>query len=73
MEAVGQGDRAAVLTRNLAISQGLCVVDALLLVLCVREVRNFELWEQAMAAERIPVQDQVVEEEQDYFGMSVAK
>ena len=73
MEAVGQGDLAVVLTRNLAISRGLCAVDALLLVLCVQEVRNFELWEQARRAERVPAQDWVGEEEQDCFGMSVAK
>ena len=54
MEAVSQGDLAAVLTRNLAISRGLCVVDALLLALHVQEVRNFELWEQARVAERVP-------------------
>ena len=59
IEAVGQGDLAAVLTRNLVISQGLCVVDTLLLVLCVWEVQNFELWEQERAAEEVPVQDQV--------------
>ena len=35
MEAVGQGDLTAVLTRNLAINRGLHVVDALLLVLYV--------------------------------------
>ena len=73
MEAVGQGDLAVVLTRNLAISRGLCAVDALLLVLRVQEVRNFELWEQARRAERVPAQDWVGEEEQDCFGMSVAK
>ena len=73
MEAVGQGALAVVLTRNLAISRGLCVVDALLLTLHVWEVQNFELWEQARVAERVPVQDQVREEEQDCFGMSVAK
>ena len=38
MEAVGQGGLAAVLTRNLAISQGLCAVDTLLLMLHVWEV-----------------------------------
>ena len=54
MEAVSQGDLAAVLTRNLAISQGLCVVDALLLVLHVWEVQNFELWEWERAAEEVP-------------------
>ena len=73
MEAVGQGDLAAVLTRNLAISRGLCAVDALLLTLHVREVWNFELWEQARAAERVPAQDQVEEGEQDCFGILVAK
>ena len=73
IEAVGQGALAAVLTRNLAISRGLHVVDALLLVLHVWEVQNFELWEQARAAERVPVQDWVREEEQDCFRMLVAK
>ena len=73
MEAVGQGDLAVVLTRNLAISRGLRAVDALLLALRVQEVRNFELWEQARAAERVPAQDQVREEEQDCFRISVAK
>ena len=73
MEAVGQVDLAAVLTRNLAISRGLCAVDTLLLALCVWEVQNFELWEQARAAERVPAQDQVGEGEQDCFGMSVAR
>ena len=73
MEAVGQGDLAVVLTRNLVISRGLRAVDALLLVLCVQEVRNFELWEQARAAEEVPVQDRVGAEERDCFGMFVAK
>ena len=73
MEAVSQGDLAVVLMRNLAISRGLCAVDALLLTLRVQEVRNFELWEQVRAAERVPAQDQIGEEEQDCFGMSVAK
>ena len=71
MEAVGWVVPAAVLMRNLSMSQGLCAVDTLLLALCVREVQNFELWEQARAVERVPAQDQ--EEEQDCFGMSVAK
>ena len=48
-------------------------MDALLLTLCVQEVRNFELWEQERVAEEVPVQDRVVEGEQDCFGMSVAK
>ena len=63
MEAVGQGDLVAVLTRNLAISWGLRAVDALLLVLRVREIWNFELWEQERAAKRVPAQDRVGEEE----------
>ena len=73
MEAVGQGDLAVVLTRNLAISQGLHAVDALLLMLCVQEVRNFELWEQVRAAKEVPVQDWVVKEEWDCFGGLIAK
>ena len=43
MEAQGHGDLAVVLRRNLAISQGLCMVDTLLLTLHVQEVQNFEL------------------------------
>ena len=35
MEAVSQEDLAVVLARNLVITQGLCAVDALLLVLCL--------------------------------------
>ena len=75
MEAVGWADLAVVLVRNLAITRGLCVVDALLLVLHVWEVRNFEWWEHLMAAEEVPVQDQSEEEElsQDCFVMSVAQ
>ena len=73
MEAAGWGVLAAVLTRNLAMSRGLHAVDALLLSLRVWEVLNFELWEQARAAERVPAQDRVREEERDCFGMSVAK
>ena len=42
MEAVGQGDLAVVVVRNLSITRSLCVVDALLLVLCVWEVWKFE-------------------------------
>ena len=57
MEAVGQGDLAVVLTRNLVISRGLCAVDTLPLMLCVWEVRNFELMEQARVAEEVPAQD----------------
>ena len=73
MEAVSQGDLAVVLMRNLAISQGLRVVDTLLLVLHVQEVQNFELCEQERMAKRVPAQDQGVKEEQDCFGMFVAK
>ena len=73
MEAVGWVVPAAVLTRNLAMSRGLHAVDALLLTLCVWEVRNFELWEQARVAERVPAQDRVREEETDCFGMSVVR
>ena len=73
MEAQGQGGLAAVLRRNLAISWGLHAVDALLLMLCVWEVWNFELWEQARAAEEVPVQDWVVERELDCFRDSIAK
>ena len=73
MEAVGQGDLAAVLTRNLVISQGLRVVDVLLLIFCVQEVQNFELWEQARSAEEVPAQDWVVEEELNCFGYHIAK
>ena len=73
MEAVGRGDLAAVLARNLAITRGLHAVDTLLLVLHVREVWNFEWWECSVAAEEAPAQDRVEEESpQDCFGMSVA-
>ena len=54
MEAVSQGDLAAVLMRNLVISRGLHVMDTLLLTLHVQEVQNFELWEQVRVAERVP-------------------
>ena len=54
MKAVGQGDLAVVLTRNLAISRGLHMVDTLLLTLRVQEVQNFELWEQEQMAEGVP-------------------
>ena len=74
MEAVGQGDLAAVVVRNLSITRSLRVVDALLLVLCVREVRNFVWWERSVAAEEVPAQDPGEEElQQDCFGMSVAQ
>ena len=74
MEAVSRGDLAVVLARNLAITRGLRVVDALLLVLHVREVRNFEWWEHSVAAEEVPAQDPGEEEpQQDCFGMLVAQ
>ena len=74
MEAVGQGDLAAVVARNLAITRGLRAVDTLLLVLRVREVRNFEWWECSVAAEEVPAQDQVEEEpQQDCFRMLVVQ
>ena len=73
MAAVSQVTLAVVLTRNLVISRGLRAADALLLALRVWEVQNFELWEQTRAAERVLAQDRVREEEQDCFGMSVAK
>ena len=74
MEAVGRGDLAAVLVRNLAITRGLRTVDALLLALHVQEVRNFEWWERSVAAEEVPAQDPGEEEpQQDCFGMSVAQ
>ena len=59
MEAVGQGDLAAVVARNLSMTRSLHAVDALLLVLHVQEVRNFEWWEHSVAAEEVPVQDPV--------------
>ena len=74
MEAVGRGDLAVVVARNLSITQSLCVVDALLLVLHVWEVRNFEWWEHSVAAEEVPVQDPGEEEpQQDCFRMLVAQ
>ena len=45
MEAVGWGDLAVVVARNLSMTRSLHAVDALLLVLRVQEVRNFEWWE----------------------------
>ena len=74
MEAVGQGDLAVVLVRNLVMTRSLCMVDILLLVLRVWEVRNFEWWEHSVAAEEVPLQDPVEEEpQQDCFRMSVAQ
>ena len=74
MEAVGRGNLAVVLARNLAITRGLRAVDALLLMLHVREVQNFEWWECSVVVEEVPVQDLGKEEpQQDCFGMLVAK
>ena len=74
MEAVGQGDLAAVVARNLSITRSLCIVDTLLLVLRVQEVQNFEWWERSVAAEEVPAQDPGEEEpQQDCFGMLVAQ
>ena len=74
MEAVGWGDLAVVVARNLSMTRSLRAVDALLLVLRVQEVRNFEWWERSVAAEEVPAQDPGEEEpQQDCFGMSVAQ
>ena len=73
MEVHGQGDLAVVLWRNLAISWGLHVVNALLLVLHVWEVLNFKWWEQERVAKEVLAQDWVVKWEMDCFGDSVAK
>ena len=74
MAAVGRGDLAAVLARNLSITRSICAMDALLLVLQVREVQNFEWWERSVVAEEVPVQDLGEgEPQQDCFGMSVAQ
>ena len=49
-------------------------MDALLLMLRVREVRNFEWWEYSVAAEEVPAQDPGEEgPQQDCFGMSVVQ
>ena len=73
MVAVGWGDLAAVLVRNLSITRSIRMVDALLLVLRVREVWNFEWWECSVAAEEVPAQDLGEERQQDCFGMLVAQ
>ena len=74
MEAVGWGDLAAVVARNLSITQSLHAVDALLLMLRVWEVQNFEWWECLVVVEEVPMQDPGEEEpQQDCFGMSVAQ
>ena len=74
MAAVGWDDLAAVVARNLSITRSVCAMDALLLVLHVREVWNFEWWEHSVAAEEVPAQDLGDEEpQQDCFRMSVAQ
>ena len=74
MEAVSWGNLAAVVVRNLLMTRSLHAVDALLLVLHVWEVRNFEWWERSVVAEEVPAQDPGEEEpQQDCFGMSVAQ
>ena len=73
MEAVGWGDLAVVVARNLLMTRSLHVVDTLLLMLHVQEVQNFEWWECSVAAE-VPAQDPGEEEpQQDCFRMSVAQ
>ena len=73
MAAVGRGDLAAVLARNLSITRSIRAMDTLLLVLRVREVRNFEWWERSVAAEEVPAQDPGEGgPQQDCSGMSVA-
>ena len=74
MAAVSWANLAAVVARNLSITRSLHAVDALLLMLRVWEVRNFEWWEHLVAAEEVLVQDPGKEEpQQDCFGMSVAQ
>ena len=73
MEAVGRGDLAAVVARNLLMTRSLRAVYALLLMLHVWEVWNFEWWERSVVAEEVPVQDLGEEPQQDCFGMSVAQ
>ena len=49
-------------------------MDALLLMLRVQEVQNYEWWECSVAAEEVPAQDLGEEgPQQDCFGMSVAQ
>ena len=74
MAAVGRGDLAAVVVRNLSITRSIHAIDALLLVLHVQEVRNFEWWEHLVAVEEVPAQDPGEgEPQQDCFRMSVAQ
>ena len=74
MEAVSQGNLAAVVARNLLITRSLHAVDTLLLMLCVWEVRNFKWWEHSVVVEEVPAQDPGEEEpQQDCFRMLVAQ
>ena len=73
MEAVGWGDLAAVVARNLLITRSLRAVDALLLVLRVWEVQNFEWWDRSVVVEEVPAQDPGEGLQQDCFEMSVAQ
>ena len=74
MEAVGRADLAAVVARNLSITRSIRAMDALLLILCVQEVQNFEWWEHSVVAEEVPAQDPDEKgPQQDCFGMSVAQ
>ena len=74
MEAVSRDNLAVVVVRNLSMTRSLHAVDALLLVLRIWEVQNFEWWERLVAVEEVPVQDLDKEEpQQDCFGMSVAQ
>ena len=55
-------------------TRSLCAVDALLLMLHVQEVQNFEWWEHSVAVEEVPAQDLGEEEtQQDCFGMLIAQ
>ena len=74
MAAVGWDDLAAVVARNLSITRSVRMVDALLLVLRVWEVQNFEWWECLVAVEEVPAQDPGEEEpQQDCFRMLIAQ
>ena len=74
MAAVGWEDLAVVVARNLLITRSVRVMDTLLLMLHVQEVRNFEWWERLVVAEEVPAQDPGEEEpQQDCFGMLVAQ
>ena len=64
MAVVSRGDLAVVVARNLSITRSIRAIDALLLVLHVQEVQNFEWWERLVAVEEVPVQDLGEEETQ---------